>query len=235
MSVCPQGAAPNGRSWHPAISGDGRYVAFVSGATNLVRGDRNRSADVFLYDTSPGSTVLVSRGAKGGAANGASGLPAISADGKMVAFQSDASISCAPSRCPAAVEDINLLPDVFLFDRATAAVTRISDDRTGGWMAPSVGPALDASGRVVAFTSRHPTDASDNRNDFDLFVRVQMKGSTRFRGVPQGSAGFGSTGFRRVRFQGFHGVRFHGVPGVRFHGVPRFGSRGSEVPQNLEP
>jgi Tol biopolymer transport system component len=172
VSVCPRGAAPNGRSWHPAISGDGRYVAFVSDATNLVPGDRNRLADVFLYDTSNGSTVLVSRSVKGSAANGASALPAISSDGEVVAFQSDASDLVCARQCGAAVEDINLLPDVFLFDRATAAVTRISSDRTGGWMAPSVAPALDASGRVVTFTSRHPTDASDDQNDFDLFVRV---------------------------------------------------------------
>ena len=57
--------------------------------------------------------------------------------------------------------------------RATAVVTRVSGDRSGGWMAPSVGPAIDAAGRVVTFTSRHPTDATDNRNDFDLFVRVK--------------------------------------------------------------
>lgn len=172
VSVCPRGAVPNGRSWHPAISGDGRYVAFVSNATNLVPGDRNRSADVFLYDTSQGSTVLVSHKVKGGAANGASALPAISADGSVVAFQSDASDLVCARQCGATIEDINLLPDVFLFDRATTAVTRVSADRTGGWMAPSVAPALDASGRVVTFTSRHPTDASDDRNDFDLFVRI---------------------------------------------------------------
>jgi Tol biopolymer transport system component len=171
VSVCPRGAIPNGRSWHPVISGDGRYVAFASDATNLVPGDRNRSADVFLFDTLTGSTVLVSRNAKGNAANGVSSLPAISSDGMVVAFQSDASdLVCA--KCKGAVEDINLLPDVFLFDRTTAVVTRVSGDRTGAWMAPSVGPALDARGRVVTFTSRHPTDASDARNDFDLFVRV---------------------------------------------------------------
>jgi len=172
VSVCPGGAAPNGRSWHPVISADGRYVAFVSEAANLVQGDRNRSPDVFLYDTSSGSTVLVSRSVRGGSANGASALPAISADGSVVAFHSDASDFVCARQCPAAVEDINLLPDVFLFDRAAATVTRISADGTGGWMAPSVAPALDARGRVVTFTSRHPIDAGDDRNDFDLFVRV---------------------------------------------------------------
>jgi Tol biopolymer transport system component len=172
LSVCPPGAVSNGRSWHPAISGDGRYVAFVSDATNLVPGDRNRSSDVFLHDTRTGSTMLVSRGARGGPANGASGLPAISADGGVVAFQSEASDLLCAGKCAAAVEDINLLPDVFLFDRASAVVVRISTDGTGEWMASSVAPALDGSGRVVTFTSRHPTDTGDDGNDFDLFVRV---------------------------------------------------------------
>ena len=173
VSVCAGGAVPNGRSWHPVLSGDGRYVAFVSAASNLVPGDRNRSADVFLVDTTTASTVLVSRTAKGNAANGASGLPAISSDGSKVAFQSEASDLVCARQCTSVVEDINLLPDVFLFDRATAVVTRVSGDRSGGWMAPSVGAAIDAAGRVVTFTSRHPTDATDNRNDFDLFVRVK--------------------------------------------------------------
>jgi Tol biopolymer transport system component len=173
VSMGAGGAVPNGRSWHPVVSGDGRYVAFVSAATNLVAGDRNRSADIFLCDTIAGSTALVSRNAKGNPANGASGLPAISFDGSRVAFQSEASDLVCARQCASVVEDINLLPDVFLFDRATAAVARVSGDRTGGWMAPSVGAAVDAAGRVVTFTSRHPTDATDNRNDFDLFVRVK--------------------------------------------------------------
>jgi Tol biopolymer transport system component len=173
VSVCPRGAAPDGRSWHPVISGDGRYVAFVSDATNLVSGDRNRSPDVFLYDTQAESTVVISRSAKAGTANGASSLPAISGDGRVVAFHSEASdLVCG--KCRPAVEDINLLPDVFLFDRASAVMTRISHDTTGGWMEPSVAPALDAGGHVVAFTSRQPTDARDDRNDFDLFVRVPL-------------------------------------------------------------
>jgi Tol biopolymer transport system component len=172
VSGSPHDAAANGRSWHPVVSGSGRYVAFVSDAANLVPGDRNRSADVFLFDRSTGSTVLVSRGARGGTANGPSALPAISADGSVVAFHSDASDLVCARQCPAAIEDINLLADVFLFDRATLSVTQVSGDRTGGWMAPSVAPALDASGRIVTFASRHPIDLSDDRHDFDLFVRV---------------------------------------------------------------
>ncbi len=49
---------------------------------------------------------------------------------------------------------------------------RTSEDELGGWMEPSAGPALDATGRVIAFSSRHPVDAADRGGDFDLFVRA---------------------------------------------------------------
>jgi Tol biopolymer transport system component len=159
-------------SGSPAISADGRYVAFVSESPNLVSADRNGMADVFLFDRFTGSTTLVSRAADGGSANGLSLNPTLSKDGRLVAFQSDASNLVCGKRCPAALEDINLLWDVFLFDREKQLVTRISVDELGGWMEPSAGPALSASGTVVAFSSRHPVDATDRGGDFDLFVRV---------------------------------------------------------------
>jgi Tol biopolymer transport system component len=172
VSVCADGMPPDGSSSDPAISRDGRYVAFASEATNLVPGDRNRSADVFLRDLRTHSAVLISRSASGGAANGRSGNPAVSADGRLVAFQSQASDLICARRCPAAVEDINLLSDVFLFDRVTDLMIRISAG-PAGWAEESAAPQVDAAGDVIAFTSRHPIDAQDDRNDFDLFVRVQ--------------------------------------------------------------
>jgi Tol biopolymer transport system component len=156
----------------PAISADGRYVAFVSESPNLASADRNGMADVFLFDRFTGSTTLVSRAAEGGSANGLSLNPALSKDGRFVAFQSDASNLVCGKRCPPALEDINLLWDVFVFDREKQLVTRVSGDELGGWMEPSAGPALSASGTVVAFSSRHPVDAMDRGEDFDLFVRI---------------------------------------------------------------
>jgi Tol biopolymer transport system component len=64
-----KGQNPNGPSSWPAVSGDGRYVAFVSEATNLVRDDLNGRADIFLHDTSVGTTELVSRRPDGKAGN----------------------------------------------------------------------------------------------------------------------------------------------------------------------
>jgi Tol biopolymer transport system component len=170
VSLGRGGRAANARSWAPAISADGRYVAFVSAASNLVTGDDNQSPDVFVTDWQLKSMELVSLSAKRRSGNDASSNPAISADGRFVAFQSEASNLPCTVRGACAMEDINLLPDVFLFDRQTKAMTRISGDEAGPWMEASVGPALDADARVVAFSSRHPIGEADRHNDFDLFI-----------------------------------------------------------------
>jgi Tol biopolymer transport system component len=162
---------PNGGTTMPAISADGHTVAFASRATNLVARDRNKSSDIFVYDVDSGGVTLVSRGAGGGTANGASFNPAVSADGRFVVFQSDASDMACGRNCRPGMEDINLLPDVFIFDRVTGQISCISLDRQGTWLEESGAPAIDATGAVVAFTSRHPISAHDISNDFDLFVR----------------------------------------------------------------
>jgi TolB protein len=127
---------------------------------------------VFVTDWQLNSMELVSLSTRRRSGNDASSNPAISADGRFVAFQSEASnLPCtARGACARAMEDINLLPDVFLFDRQTRTLTRISGDQAGPWMEASVGPALDAAARVIAFSSRHPIDDADRHNDFDLFI-----------------------------------------------------------------
>lgn len=171
------GQMPDGASWAPAISADGRYVAFVSAATNLVSTDRNRAPDVFLADLQGGAVQLVSRKAGDAVpANGASANPVLSADGRFIAFQSEASnMVCA--RCTMTTEDVNLLWDVFLLDRESRTILRISRDTAGEWMAPSAGPAIDGAGALVVFSSRHPIDASDTENDWDLFLCAAPSGA----------------------------------------------------------
>ena len=166
---------PDDASTMPVVSADGRSIAFASRAANLVARDRNRSSDVFLYDIDTGVVALVSRSLGGGAANGASLSPAMSADGRVIAFQSDASDLACARNCTPGLEDINLLPDVFVFNRETGRISRVSLDRSGTWMEESGAPAIDASGAVVAFSSRHPISARDVSNDFDLFVRVTSR------------------------------------------------------------
>jgi Tol biopolymer transport system component len=168
-------------SFDPAISRDGRFVAFVSDATNLIRGDRNRSTDVFVRDMQDGSIILVSRAAKGGTANGPSTSPSISADGRFIAFQSEASDLICARRCEPALEDVNLLADIFRFDRLTERSEWISALPSGGWAEESEAPQLDASGEVIVFTSRHPIDERDVRNDFDLFVRAPAASTLTMR------------------------------------------------------
>jgi TolB protein len=171
------GGLPNGDSSYPAISADGRFVAFVSEASNLVEGDGNRADDVVLFDRVLEVLSAVSRGAHGGPTAGDSTAPDVSGDGRFVAFQSDAGNLVCARRCSEHAEDINLLWDVFLADRSTGRIVRLSEDELGGWMEPSAGPALDGSGSVVAFSSRHPVDAADRREDYDLFIRAPGDGA----------------------------------------------------------
>jgi Tol biopolymer transport system component len=167
-----RGGRLDGDSTLPALSGDGRYIAFASEATNIVDGDANRSADVFVFDREKETTMLVSRAVNGAVANGASTNPSVSADGRFIAFQSDAANMVCASRCSQAQEDLNLLWDTFVFDSLTAKIVRISEDELGGWMDWSAGISIDGTGSVVAFSSRHPRDASDRLEDVDLFVRA---------------------------------------------------------------
>jgi hypothetical protein len=102
----------------------------------------------------------------------------VSSDGRFVAFQSEASDLVA-------AEDFNLLWDVFVFDVTTGAITRVSGDPGEVWMEPSGGPSIDGRGTVVAFSSRHPTDASDKKNDFDLYVATVSNLNTEARRLLQ--------------------------------------------------
>jgi Tol biopolymer transport system component len=175
ISRTSKGRPPEKHSSSPTISGDGRYVAFVSESPEIVEDDRNNASDVFLYDRLKETMTLVSRSAAGGSANGVSTNPEVSFDGRFVAFQSDASNIVCAHRCPAASEDLNLLWDVFVFDRFAGRSVLVSGDENGGWMEASDGPALAASAPVVAFSSRHPIDMADRTNDFDLFIRAPFE------------------------------------------------------------
>jgi Tol biopolymer transport system component len=164
----------NGDSSLPSLSGDARFLAFASNASNLSDNDGNRGTDVFLYDRETTTVTRISRAADKASASGTSVNPVISADGRFIAFQSEAPNLVCAARCQRADEDINLLFDVFVFDRTTGKIVRTSEDELGGWMESSMGPSIDRTGSVVAFSSKHPVDAEDRREDLDLFVR-QLK------------------------------------------------------------
>jgi Tol biopolymer transport system component len=151
------GKETNGPSYHPAISADGRYVAFVSEATNLTTNRTPRVANVFVHDRASRTTELISRTGAGRAANGPSTHPAISRDGTVVAFQSIASDLVCDRTCDEGTSDINLLDDVYVHDRATGRMFHASrsDDEPES-IDRSAEPAIDSTGSVVAFGSGRP-------------------------------------------------------------------------------
>jgi Tol biopolymer transport system component len=159
----------------PTISAGGRYVAFTSDASNLVPGDTNETTDVFVRDRQAGVTRRVSVGAAG-QANGPSAAPAISADGRYVAFASDAS-NLVPG-------DTNGTTDVFVRDLRLGVTRRVSVGAAGQGNGSSggsaSGPTISANGRYVAFNSGASNLVhNDTITGGGLFVRDRLAGVTR--------------------------------------------------------
>ena len=163
VSANPDGVAGNGRSYGPTMSGDGNFVAFESLASDLVADDTNNAADILLRDRVEGITVRVS-GPSGGNADGPSYRAAISHDGGWVAF-------C--SRATNLTEgDANGLADVFLWERATGAITRIevagsADSASDGCLRV----AVSGDAGVIAFSAVTGGSAG-------VFVHERATGST---------------------------------------------------------
>jgi Tol biopolymer transport system component len=185
------GAVPNGSSYDPAISGDGRRIVFVSTATDLDGAPRRRGqAQLYLHDTGTNRLRLLSRGASGDHADGHSRHPALSGDGRFVVFASEASDLRCPGGCgPAA--DLNLVSDVYRLDVTSGLADRVSGGGLAreAWWRASGGPAVDGTGRVVAFSSRQPIDENDLEDDDDLYVEVLPIGGDRAVGVGGGPCG----------------------------------------------
>jgi Tol biopolymer transport system component len=181
----PGPAAPpaGGESFYPVLSGDGRTLAFVSTASGLVPGvaDTNQGADVFLYDRVAATLTLVSHaaGTASRAADAPAGLylPAISADGRFVAYL-DAASDLVAGQLAAAPDSL------YLYDRVTGANTLASRSAASP-LAPAAlgvrgslwangvrgGPWLSAAGGTVVFSSASPDLMAGDRNEReDVFV-----------------------------------------------------------------
>jgi len=173
VSVASDGTQSNGFSYQPSISSDGRYVAFVSYASNLVPGDTTSGiGDIFVHDRETGETTRVSVSSDGTQSNSSSYVPSISADGRHVAFYSDASNLVSG--------DTNGSGDIFVHDRDTGETTRVSvsSDGTQGNSASDY-PSISADGRQVAFYSDASNLVSGDTNGFgDIFVHDQETGET---------------------------------------------------------
>ena len=155
----------------PAISSDGRYVAFQSLAP-FVSNDVNGRTDIFVRDRTAGTTTRASVSSTGGQVDSNSVTPSISADGRYVAFASFAT--------NLVTGDTNEDWDVFVKDRQTGQTTRVSVDSSGAQGdAASAGPSISADGRFVAFWSRATNLVpGDTNGAVDVFVRDLAAGTT---------------------------------------------------------
>jgi len=165
----------------PSISDDGRYVAFQSYATNLVAGDTNGAPDIFVRDTVGRTTKRVSVTNAGAQANGWSYSPAISGNGRYVAFASDATNLVAG--------DTNAVTDVFLRDTTGLTTTRMSVTNTGAQANDrSSYPVVSSTGTYVMFSSTATNLVSGDTNaTSDVFVRNRTALTTTL--ISKSSAG----------------------------------------------
>ena len=186
VSISTGGVETNDSCYEYNLSGDGRYVVFISDADNLVPGDTNGSSDVFLRDTRTGTTTRVSTGPDGVEANDSSNEPSISGDGRYVVFNS-AATNLVPG-------DTNGHEDVFILDRSSGVVERVSVGASGE---EANGSSYQGSpsddGRFVVFHSSADNLApGDYNSDCDIYLRDRATGSTRL--VSRGYDGLAGAG-----------------------------------------
>jgi hypothetical protein len=180
ISVGPGGVESNYHSFAPSISGDGKFVAYESIATNLVTGDTNNSTDVFVYNVATGVTTRESVSTAEAQANGSSMQPSLSSDGRYVVFLSGATTLVA--------DDTNNQLDVFVRDRALGSTFRESVGAGGVQLNnQSTYASISASGRYVAFASTATNAvAGDTNVSQDVFVRDRAATTTTRVSVANG-------------------------------------------------
>ena len=169
------GAPADRISGEPAISADGRFVAFASDATNLSEEDDDRIRDIFVRDLQANTTTYVSRASDegempGAAGNGRSSEPAISADGRYVAFQTDAD--------NLSHEDKDGSPSIYVRDLYLGTTTYVSGTIRGGARDPSI----SADGRRIAFEQEVNSPIGEIDVGQNIFVRDLRADTTTFVG-----------------------------------------------------
>jgi Tol biopolymer transport system component len=167
VSATVAGGPSVGISGAPSISADGRYVAFSSSADDLVPGDTNHAADVFVRDRQTGAITRVSVDSAGVPGNGPSGPTSISGDGRYVVFASDAT-NLVPG-------DTNKAGDIFRHDMTTGATTRITVNLFGEQAdSDSYHPVISADGQHIAYDSYAgnlvPQDTNGTHDVFEYDV-----------------------------------------------------------------
>lgn len=167
VSTGPQGEQSNsvsGSIYGTSMSADGRLVAFFAAASNLNQFDNDNQLDVFVKDTQSGAVTLASTNADGVKGNAGSYNPAISADGRYVAFASVAT-NLAPGDTDGAV-------DIYYKDLQTGRLTLASANKDGMKALESGDPAISSDGRYVAFSARGAGLVPELSNDtYQAFIK----------------------------------------------------------------
>lgn len=162
---------PNGASSFPSVSADCGQIAFQSNASNLVEDDNNQTSDIFVYGRESGTITRVNLGPGGEEANGASITPAISADGRCVAFA-----SAATNLWP---DDTNGTLDVYVACDGVVTCRASVDNMGNGGNDVSFLPAISADGQIVAFKSNASNLVPGDTNGVaDIFVHDCGSGIT---------------------------------------------------------
>ncbi|MCW6005298.1 hypothetical protein K1W54_11990 [Micromonospora sp. CPCC 205371] len=171
VSLTGTGGQVNNHSQAPAISGDGRYVAFLSHGTNILAGDPNPLGNVYVRDWVMGTTVRAGPPALTGEVDNTAAYPSISADGRYVAFATY--LALVPA-------DTNQLADIYVWARHTGALELVTISRTGGTSNDnSSRPDLSADGRYVAFDSRaNNLVPGISLGGADVYVRDRLTSTT---------------------------------------------------------
>ncbi len=166
VSVATDGTEGNDDSYTPDISGNGRYVAFRSLASNLAPGDTNGKWDIFVHDLQTNTTELVSTATNGTRADGDSYAPSISDGGRYVVFRSNADNLVSG--------DTNNRWDIFLRDRQSGTTTRINVPTSGEADLHSYAPVISGDGTLVAFESEATNlSAGDTNESKDVFFTAR--------------------------------------------------------------
>ncbi|MCH8149821.1 MAG: PD40 domain-containing protein, partial [Planctomycetes bacterium] len=217
------GVQGNGESTRPSVSADGLYVAFSSKSDNLVSGDHNSKRDVFVRNRRTKQVVRVSIHSDGMESDGNSGRPSISADGRFIAFGSDATNLIDI--------DLNGKRDIFVHDRDPDG-NGIFDEGNGTTVLASRGtfgqrgdfdsrrPAISSDGRYVAFRTSATTLLTLDTNGVDDILVRDLIDRTTVR-VNVGSGGVQATGgdsdrpaiSGSGRFVAFYSDAFNLAPG----------------------
>lgn len=175
VSVDSLSVQGNGASSQPSVSKDGRYVTFTSSANNLVSGDTNGVADIFLRDLLNNTTTRISLSSTGTEGNGGSTYSKISFNGRYVLFTSTASNFAS--------NDNNGTEDIFLRDTVNATTELISISTTGSTgnyqSGGDLGLDISRDGKYVVFTSSASNlVTTDTGGKMDVFVRDRTLGTT---------------------------------------------------------